>query len=262
MDKYGSLIITTTNIIKDLINYTELLCIMLIVFSRYQNKDKQKNTFPIERIMKYAKLISNLDCNFYLRYYFSKQLLQNKEYFYKIHPILENSSQYKIKLAYGDTQTQRFNFAISNLDLEHNLLDIGTGEGFYLQYAKLLQEKNKIYYGIDTDPKVLELAKHKAEKMELKNVSLFLNLENLKLSIDNTESINIILLEVIEHMSIEEAEKLIHDILTTISFHKFLISTPNYDFNKFYSQDQTYRHHDHKWEMTSNEFNNWMFKIL
>lgn len=268
-DKYGSLIITTQDSIKHLINYAELFCVMLMVTM----KRDTLTSFPIERILKYAKLIGTLDFDFYLRYFFSKKLLHNKSHFEKIHAILEESSRYVIKLAYGDTQIQRSEFMNHHIDMNTSLLDIGCGNGYYLRYSRALLENKKMYYGVDPNPDVLEQARHKVDIKNLTNVNLFETLEDARLAIQqnagnlsdsnfNPDPVNVIMLEVIEHMSIPETENLIREVLTTIKFNKFLITTPNADFNKYYPDNGLYRHPDHKWEMNSLEFSSWIEKLL
>jgi hypothetical protein len=71
---------------------------------------------------------------------------------------------------------------------------------------------------------------------------------------DNAEEqVNIILTEVIEHNSMDEAKALITKALS-YNFNKLIITTPNVEFNPFYSMEDTFRHEDHCFELTRDEF--------
>jgi len=90
------------------------------------------------------------------------------------------------------------------------------------------------------------------------NISTFSSLDNLIESqiLDDDIAYDVLLTEVVEHMSLEEAEQLIKDILQKIKFNNFVVSTPNKHFNIHYGIAK--RHDDHKWEMTKEEFEKWV----
>ncbi|MNI90426.1 hypothetical protein D3C73_1479450 [compost metagenome] len=67
--------------------------------------------------------------------------------------------------------------------------------------------------------------------------------------------------EVVEHMSQEEAGQLIRQICTQVDFDKFIITTPNADFNRYYELSG-FRHDDHKWEMGEEMFQRWMRDVI
>jgi hypothetical protein len=65
--------------------------------------------------------------------------------------------------------------------------------------------------------------------------------------------LNILLTEVIEHNTLDEAEELIKKALS-YNFNRLIITTPNVEFNSFYSMEDEFRHKDHCFELTRNEF--------
>jgi 2-polyprenyl-3-methyl-5-hydroxy-6-metoxy-1,4-benzoquinol methylase len=270
-DKYGTIVITTQDSIRNLINYARLLCVILM--ARRKNSSGYRPNYQVDWCQKYATMIQKLDLDFYLRYYFSKTFLFNRAIFDKIRPILETSSRYRIELAYGDTAVQRSDFVNAEITMDHHLLDIGCGEGYYLSRATRLAEKGKSYYGVDPNQALVDRLRH---RIQLKNHSNTFIFESLDEALDammeqqmsasgpskEPEPLNVLLLEVIEHMSKEEAATLVRRILTQVPISKLLISTPNAEFNKFYSTSQATRHPDHHWEMTSTEFSTWITQLV
>jgi SAM-dependent methyltransferase len=278
-DEYGTVVITTQDSIRNLINYARLLCVILM--ARKKNSSGYRPNYQIDWCQKYAMMIQKLDLDFYLRYYFSKTFLFNRATFDKIRPILETSSRYRIELAYGDTAVQRSDFVNAEITMDHHLLDIGCGEGYYMSRATRLAEKGKSYYGVDPNSALVDRLRH---RIQLKNYTNSFIFESLDEALDaimephlvshevgperspgppgEPEPLNVLLLEVIEHMSKEEAATLVRQILTQVPMNKLLISTPNAEFNKFYSNSQTTRHPDHHWEMTSTEFSTWITQLV
>jgi hypothetical protein len=63
----------------------------------------------------------------------------------------------------------------------------------------------------------------------------------------------VLLTEVIEHNSVEDAKALIKQTLT-YNINKLFISSPNIDFNHFYNMEKLLRHDDHVFEPTNAEF--------
>ena len=59
--------------------------------------------------------------------------------------------------------------------------------------------------------------------------------------------------EVIEHNTKENATVLIKQALG-LQFASIIITTPNADFNKYYSETMERRHDDHQFEPTADEF--------
>ena len=167
---------------------------------------------------------------------------------------MEENSREPISFAYRGTGYSRIEKVKELLDLNHSILDVGCGGGAYFHLA----EKVEKYIGIDIDPEVLAYAKERSERMELTNIQLFASLEEAVLP----ESPDILLMEVIEHMSKDEAKQLLQQLLQ-LPFHRLILSTPNKDFNPFYGMsEEQKRHEDHQFELTATEFKQWLTEIV
>lgn len=134
--------------------------------------------------------------------------------------------------------------------MKHDILDVGCGGGAYFRMA----EKVDSYIGVDIDPEVLAYAKDRGERMGLANVTLYPSLDEVPAQADR----DILLMEVIEHMSLEEAAALLQRLLNQ-PFHRLILSTPNKDFNGFYGlSEKQFRHEDHKFELRALDFQTWI----
>ena len=54
-------------------------------------------------------------------------------------------------------------------------------------------------------------------------------------------------------MAEEDSKKIIKYVLDNIPYNKIIITTPNFEFNKYYNMTG-FRHSDHKWEYTGEQF--------
>lgn len=207
---------------------------------------------------KYIKSIHVIDAPFYIRSLFVRNFLNSKERYKKYKTELEKTSRYEIHFDFGGTAFQRRNYIGSALSFDKSILDIGCGEGFYaIPFAAKIEDS---YYAIDINEELLEIVQRKANTKEIDNIITFLSIDHF-LEAYNGEQVDVILTEVIEHMSQDEAKKLIQDICNQIEFDHFMITTPNFDFNPFYEQSG-FRHDDHKWEMTQEQFRLWILEII
>ncbi|CAJ0577520.1 unnamed protein product, partial [Mesorhabditis spiculigera] len=72
----------------------------------------------------------------------------------------------------------------------------------------------------------------------------------------------VICLEVIEHMPLEDADKVLFNILHNIKPKVAIISTPNHEYNqKFPGMDKKFRHDDHHFEFNTVEFTEWTERL-
>jgi hypothetical protein len=67
------------------------------------------------------------------------------------------------------------------------------------------------------------------------------------------EKLNVLLTEVIEHNTLDEAKTLIKQALE-YPVNKMIITSPNVEFNQFYNMEKQFRHEDHVFEPTTTEF--------
>lgn len=70
------------------------------------------------------------------------------------------------------------------------------------------------------------------------------------------------MVEVVEHMEMEQAKELLKEVLS-LNFNRIFVTSPTQEFNVHYDLENSiqenkvrngFRHHDHKWEGTVQEF--------
>ncbi|GMT19382.1 hypothetical protein PFISCL1PPCAC_10679, partial [Pristionchus fissidentatus] len=64
--------------------------------------------------------------------------------------------------------------------------------------------------------------------------------------------------EVIEHMPLEKATEMLRCVLEKIRPKAYIISTPNHEYNVVFNRNCGFRHDDHHFEFTREEFKNWL----
>jgi 2-polyprenyl-3-methyl-5-hydroxy-6-metoxy-1,4-benzoquinol methylase len=250
--KSYSLTVRTKRSLYNLLHAVSVLCLFLSMFGN-EYIDISDNILD-----KYIKSMNVIDAPFYIRSLFVRNFLSSKDRFQKYKAELERTDRYSIQFAYGGTALQRRNYIGSILPFDKSILDVGCGEGFYaIPFAGKIEGN---YYAIDVNEELLEKVKRKAEAKEIDNIAIFGSIEQF-LESYNGERVDVILTEVIEHMSQEEATQLIHQICVHVDFDSFIITTPNADFNRYYELS-AFRHDDHKWEMGEGAFQQWMLSVI
>lgn len=246
--------INTSHSLHDLLHYTTVLCVFLSIVS------EEYIDFTDDVVRKYVTSMVAIDAPYYIRYLFARNVLTSRKRFVEFKALLEQTKHYDIDFKFGGTARQRQDWISSRLDFNKPILDIGCGEGAYaIPYSQKIPEHN--YYAIDIDAEVRERLRFKISRKEIENVAIYENLSHFLTFYDRDVNVDVILTEVVEHMSIKEATKLVKSILKTISFDTFILTTPNAEFNPYYQLDG-FRHDDHKWEMTSEEFINWIEEVV
>ncbi|MMZ59470.1 hypothetical protein D1872_215080 [compost metagenome] len=120
--------------------------------------------------------------------------------------------------------------------------------------------EDNFYYAIDINEELIREVDIKAKKRNIENLITFPSLHTYLESYSG-EVVDVLLTEVIEHMDVPEAELLVKSVYENVKFDKFIITTPNYDFNQYYALNE-FRHSDHKWEMNKNEFEKWIHDMF
>ncbi|MED1796685.1 class I SAM-dependent methyltransferase [Brevibacillus nitrificans] len=250
--KSYSLRVTTRKSMHELLHVVHVLCLFLAMFGK-EYIDISENILD-----KYVKSMQVIDAPFYIRSLFARNFLTSRDRFKKYKEALEASARYAICFDFGNTAQQRRSYIANLLPFNKPIVDIGCGEGFYaIPFAKKIEE---CYYAIDTNQEALQITARKAEKKEMENVIPFPSLDHF-LAEYNSEKVDVILTEVIEHMSEEDARQLILQIVQNVDFDTFILTTPNADFNAFYEICH-FRHEDHKWEMGEKEFQTWFLTFM
>lgn len=203
-------------------------------------------------IAKVVGIMTELQCDYFLWYWFKKNVLIKHKFYAELEDKLgKNSVSGEIQMQYGDTQTQRKNFVDKYIDFKLPIIDFGCGEGDYLlPYAKKVKNAGTKITGVEIDEKLVNGIQRKLEDRKLDDVAKVVN------SLDEIpkEVSDIICIEVIEHMPMEDAQALIVNLLKR-RFRHLIISTPNIEFNQFYTTMPTrFRHDDHHFELNQNQF--------
>lgn len=244
--------------IYELLGFVNLFCMFNAI----------KNDLPIviedEFVKKYIACLNAIDAPYILRYVFKVNLLRNRARFAEQKAILEQSKSEDIKMTYGSTTIVREEYVKTNLGQYPNLsiLDVGCGEGNYVRLlAKIIPEYT--YYAVDKNNECIEEVKHLSIRKQLDNVKTFSSLEDSLKEI-NEEVVNVLLVEVLEHMSVEDAEILLKRVLTDVkNVNKVIITTPNHDFSKYFgAENGDVRHDDHHFEFTQNTFSEFLKRVV
>lgn len=209
---------------------------------------------------KYTRLLTNLEnVPYFVFYLFIKKAIKTPKQFEMLKPKLEEyfaNQGILAKFTYGYNHQERVNYITDKISLQNEILDVGCGEFIY--FRKLVKiGYEKPYYAIDEDLKFEVMSEQIQQKLNVDNLYFFNSLAAFDHSYEQ-QKIDILLTEVIEHNTEEEAKLLIEKLLK-YNFNQIIITTPNKDFNKYYFEDEeSMRHDDHDFEMTANEFHQFM----
>lgn len=246
------LTISTARSLHDLLHVVSVLCLFLSI------QGKEYFDASDEVLEKYMRSLNAIDAPFYIRSLFARYMLNSRNRFKRYAAAVERTEKYAIQLAYGPTGLQRRNFVAGELAFRNPIVDVGCGEGYYaLAWAGKMEGS---YYAIDVDPECREIVRRKAEQKQLESIALYESLDAF-IQQYNGELVDVLLCEVIEHMSEIEAAALIRQVCTGLAFETFVITTPNADFNPYYELSG-FRHPDHKWEMGLEQFRQWLTRVL
>ena len=220
-----------------------------------------------DMIKKYLRILNKIDVPYFIRYLFKVRLLRNPRRFEELVKDLSTTKLYNsLELTYGDTHDARIDWIKNGIDLNHSIIDIGTGIDYkYLKiFAPLLQQKGLKYYAIEQNLDARERIKAGCKNRGLDNVEIYETFDSfLEIYENDSNKYLILCTEVLEHNELDEVESLLLKVLSKIKLHKFFITVPNHDFNKFYGFTNTEkRHEDHKWEISEKEFIGFIDRIL
>ncbi|MBI4491082.1 MAG: 3' terminal RNA ribose 2'-O-methyltransferase Hen1 [Deltaproteobacteria bacterium] len=144
--------------------------------------------------------------------------------------------------------------------------DLGCGEG---QFIKLLMEQRAFdqVVGLDVSSKALHVAarrlrleKHREwqrPQVQLLHGSLIYQDERLR-ALDT-----LALLEVIEHIDEDKLDLVTHNLFEYLSPAHVLLTTPNHEYNSLFEdlEPGIFRHPDHRFEWTREQFRTWTDSI-
>lgn len=254
---------STNGTLRELLSFGQIFAFFHVLKNRYVEDDE---------IEKYMNQLVSLKAPYFIKYVFKINVLKRPKMFIKFKKILEDNSFEKIEFQYGHISDQRMRTIENLLKFERSIVDFGCGEGEFVRrfYPRLLDSDNKNnednkkrYYAIDKDDEKLNIIKKRIERMENgENIILGATFPEL-VGIDGAvENVDVIMSEVIEHMTKEESTRVVKEILSRQNVKSLIITTPNKDFNQFFFFDEDeMRHEAHIFEMGKEEFGKWVEEI-
>lgn len=201
---------------------------------------------------KFGRILTNIEnVPYFVFYLFILRAIKSPRQFEELKPVFESylaKSGLQANLVLQGTTRQRLEYITDLLETDMPVLDIGCGELLY--YKRMMQKGlTASYYAVDKELRFEKLAENIGRRYDDDNLFFYNNIRDF----NSDEKLNIILTEVIEHNPLEESKELIKKALE-YNFNKLVITTPNVEFNQFYSMDDDKRHPDHHFEPTRQEF--------
>lgn len=242
--------IKTKKTVRELTNLSQVLAI----FNALLNNDLY---ITEDEIDKYLACLLVIDAPYFVRHLFKCYFLRTQELFNKYKKLLETSEKGKLEFEFGNNLVQRTNFIKKHLDLKSHIVDVGCGEGHYVrEFAPKIDKNGLEYHAIDIDIGRLDSVKRMCERKGIDNVATWTSIDEFT-SVEESLCPNnsvVIMTEVIEHMTKEDAEILINRILKW-PLKSLIITTPNKEFNHNYQLfEEDVRHDDHKLEFNKEDF--------
>jgi hypothetical protein len=218
--------IKTKNTLRELVNLGQIFAI----FNSLLNNDLE--IISDNDIDKYVNCLQVIDSPYYIRHLFKLYFMKTQKIFNKYKPLIEKSEKDKIEFEFGSTLTQRIYAIMKHLDFKYPIIDIGCGTGDYVrEFAPKLGELE--YHAIDIAPERIEAVKRLCVRKKIENVVLWLSVDEF-ISVGNfPNNANIIMTEVVEHMTKDDAAVLIDKVLrwqfkSSLLLIRHLIATISY----------------------------------
>ncbi len=250
---------STKGTLKELLAFGQLFAFFNALKNRYISE---------EEIEKYMNMLVSAKAPYFVKYIFKINLLRRPEMFYKYKKILEDNSFEKIEFQYGHISDQRMHIIGSLINFKRSIVDFGCGDGsFAIKFCDRLLNENKKYYAIDKDDEKLNILNKRIKGLASGenegNNGLNIVIGNTFPTLLDEENVDVIMSEVVEHMTKEDATIVIKDVLNNPSVKSLIITTPNKDFNRFFIfEEDEMRHDEHIFEMGKEEFEKWIFEIV
>ncbi|MFA9557742.1 3' terminal RNA ribose 2'-O-methyltransferase Hen1 [Evansella sp. AB-rgal1] len=169
----------------------------------------------------------------------------------------ESKKESKVRL--NDLRYEKIVDHITNLNKKESIVDFGSGEGKLSLRLGFVNGVKEILAVEPSESATLKALRRFEKGKQKENFlvptpimgSLFYYDERLK------QKDVMILCEVIEHIEEFRLPKIMKTILTDYQPSMLLITTPNHEYNQVYDMPEGYRHPDHRFEWSRNEFYEW-----
>ncbi|MBM7839265.1 3' terminal RNA ribose 2'-O-methyltransferase Hen1 [Alkalihalobacillus xiaoxiensis] len=165
-----------------------------------------------------------------------------------VKPVRLNEQRYETIVSY-----------VNSLKKKTSVVDFGSGEGKLTSQLGYIQGIQTLFAVEPSEPAMNKALKRFEKRLEdprfLQPIpvrsSLFYYDERLQ------DMDVMILCEVIEHIDEQRLPKIMDTLLDRYRPNTLLISTPNQEYNQIYDMGVGYRHPDHRFEWTRDQFKNW-----
>jgi len=251
MEKQSSRIFKLTVSAPTIFEAFNLLCLVSL-FTHSTNEYGVFNFIDDSLAQKYGRILTNIrNVPYFVFYLFMLRAVKSEKQFQDLKPVFEKylaGEGLNVDLKWGGTKRQRVQFISNQLDMDMPILDIGCGDLEYYKKIMKLGFKSQ-YYAVDKDENVKKISRGVAKRYEENNLLFFNSLDEF----NSEEKLNVLLTEVIEHNSVDEAKMLIKRALG-YNIKKMIITSPNIEFNTFFNMENQFRHDDHIFEPNRAEF--------
>lgn len=198
--------------------------------------------------LRYVQYLYNSDAPYEVYYLFNRSIVKERSAFGSVYQFYKENLADKFILNWGDTSQHRVSFLRGHIGKGFKITEIGAGEGNVVHgFVRTTPE----YLAIDKDETLAEELGWMGKRKKYDTLvprHAEVTPELLGAEPEIIEGREVILTEVIEHMPEEDAVNLISAVLQAKP-HGLYVTTPNKDFNQFYSMDISQdRHDDHHFE--------------
>ena len=251
MEKQSSRIFRLTISAPTVFEAFNLLCLVSL-FTHSTNEYGLFTFIDDSLAQKYGRILTNIrNVPYFVFYLFILRAVKSEKQFCDLKPVFEQylaDEGLDVDLKFQGTKQQRMQFITGQLDSDTPILDIGCGELEYYKKMMKLGFKGQ-YYAVDKDEHIETLSRTIGKRYEENNLLYFGSLDEFH----SRDKLNVLLTEVIEHNSVDEAKTLIRRALE-YSVNKMIVTSPNVEFNRFFNMENPLRHDDHVFEPTVAEF--------
>jgi hypothetical protein len=228
------------------------MLVLVSVFAHVTNNYGMYIYIDDNMAQKFGRILTNIErVPYFVFYLFTMRAVKSLKQFEMFKPVFENylaKNGVKADLVIESNSRQRLSLVAGLLETDVPVLDIGCGELLY--YKKMMTVNfTASYYAVDINPDIEQLAGRISRRYDANNLFFYSSQEEFTYG----GRVNILLIEVIEHNSPDDAKALITKALS-YNFGKIIITTPNVEFNTFYNMENVFRHEDHHFELTRDEF--------
>ncbi len=238
----------TCSSVKEAIDLMSLTCFLIGISNRdgiYIQEDL---------VIKYADKICSLNLPYFVYYLFIKRIGKSEKSFNTVKEKLEthflNSNGLTATFTKNDTHGDRIEWVRNNIEKGEDIFDYGCGEHVYFKslYKKVnsyksfdIQDYSTLYQTIKQRYNKVDWIYYKPEWLDTDEVI--------------EQDLTIIMSEVWEHCNLDELSTFVARIKEKLpNIKKWLITTPDKDFNVHYGLGETLRREDHVWELTHPQF--------